>query len=63
MDPKMKEKTDRRVTLAKLRGADSDKLLDIICLQADRITELEDHMEWVFGKLEKLNNFAGLSTE
>ena len=63
MDPKMREKTDRIIRSANLQGANTETLIEIIRLQADRINELEDHTEWIFGKLEKLNKIAGLSTE
>lgn len=53
MDPKLKEKTERYSRTAQLRINDTDSkcLLEIIKLQAQRITDLEAHMEWVFRKI------------
>lgn len=53
MDEKLREKTEKYTRTAQLRIEDPDSkcLLEIIRLQAQRISDLEGHMEWVFRKI------------
>lgn len=62
VDEKLKEKSNRRIMAAELRIEDLESkcLLEIIKLQAQRIEDLENHMEWAIGKLQKHSKALGL---
>ena len=59
MDEKLKERTNKYIRTASLRieNEESKCLLEIIKIQAQRITDLEEHMEWVFRKLGDHDKF------
>ena len=65
MDERLQEKTDKyiRVASVQIENKDTKCLLEIIKLQAQRISDLESHMEFALNKIQKLCKETGISEE